>query len=89
MTTGVCDGLPSGVERGAITSDRYCPWPAEVGAGGVGRRGGRSMPGVELLQSDRRTPLCPLAPFGLGSSETDAVGAVIHVLAPDKALGDP
>ena len=26
----VCDGLPSDVEQGIITSDRYCPWGAEV-----------------------------------------------------------
>ena len=26
----VCDGLPSGVENGTITSDRYCPWVARV-----------------------------------------------------------
>jgi hypothetical protein len=26
----VCDGLPSFVERGEVTSDRYCPWDATV-----------------------------------------------------------
>lgn len=26
----VCDGLPSDVESGAITSDRYCPWSGRV-----------------------------------------------------------
>jgi hypothetical protein len=30
VTTEVCDGLPSDVEQGIITSDRYCPWSAEV-----------------------------------------------------------
>ena len=30
MTTEVCDGLPSDVEQGIITSDYYCPWSAEV-----------------------------------------------------------
>jgi hypothetical protein len=30
MTTEVCDGLPSDVEKHAITSDRYCPWAAKV-----------------------------------------------------------
>ena len=30
VTTEVCDGLPSDVEKGLITSDRYCPWSAEV-----------------------------------------------------------
>ena len=30
MTTEVCDGLPSDVEQGIITSDYYCPWAAEV-----------------------------------------------------------
>ena len=30
FTTEVCDGLPSDVEKGLITSDRYCPWSAEV-----------------------------------------------------------
>jgi hypothetical protein len=30
FTAEVCDGLPSDVERGAITSPRYCPWSAEV-----------------------------------------------------------
>jgi hypothetical protein len=29
-TTEVCDGLPSDVEKAIITSDRYCPWTAEV-----------------------------------------------------------
>jgi hypothetical protein len=29
-TTEVCDGRPSDVERGVITSDRYCPWSAKV-----------------------------------------------------------
>ena len=26
----VCDGRPSDVEKGVITSDRYCPWSAKV-----------------------------------------------------------
>ena len=30
MTTEVCDGLPSDVEQGIITSEYYCPWVAEV-----------------------------------------------------------
>jgi hypothetical protein len=30
MTTEVCDGLPSDVEDGTITSDRYCPWIVEI-----------------------------------------------------------
>lgn len=30
LTTEVCDGLPSFVEDGSLTSDRYCPWSAEV-----------------------------------------------------------
>lgn len=30
VTTEVCDGLPSDVEANSITSDRYCPWQAEV-----------------------------------------------------------
>lgn len=30
FTTEVCDGLPSDVEAGVITSDRYCPWLATV-----------------------------------------------------------
>ncbi len=29
-TIEVCDGLPSDVESGAITGDRYCPWSAVV-----------------------------------------------------------
>ena len=29
-TTEVCDGRPSDVERGAISSDRYCPWSANI-----------------------------------------------------------
>ncbi len=29
-TIEVCDGRPSDVERGLITSDRYCPWSAKV-----------------------------------------------------------
>jgi len=30
FTMEVCDGLPSDVEKGIITSDRYCPWSTEV-----------------------------------------------------------
>ncbi|PVZ96409.1 hypothetical protein DDQ50_06650 [Amnibacterium flavum] len=30
MTTEVCDGLPSYVEDGTLTSDRFCPWLTEV-----------------------------------------------------------
>jgi hypothetical protein len=30
MTTEVCDGRPSDVEKGVITSDHYCPWSAKV-----------------------------------------------------------
>ncbi len=30
MTTEVCDGLPSYVEDGSLTSPYYCPWAAEV-----------------------------------------------------------
>lgn len=30
FTTEVCDGLPSYVEDGTLTSDRFCPWMAEV-----------------------------------------------------------
>ncbi len=30
LTIEVCDGLPSHVEDGTITSDRYCPWSAVV-----------------------------------------------------------
>lgn len=30
MTTEVCDGLPSDVEDGLVTSDRYCPWIVEI-----------------------------------------------------------
>lgn len=30
MTIEVCDGLPSHVEEGVVTSDRYCPWSAEL-----------------------------------------------------------
>jgi len=30
MTTEVCDGLPSFVEDGTVTSEWYCPWSAEV-----------------------------------------------------------
>ena len=30
LTTEVCDGLPSDVEKGSVTSDRYCPWSAKV-----------------------------------------------------------
>jgi len=30
MTTEVCDGLPSDVEQGILTSDYYCPWSAVV-----------------------------------------------------------
>ena len=29
-TIEVCDGLPSDVESGTITSDRFCPWTARV-----------------------------------------------------------
>jgi hypothetical protein len=30
VTTEVCDGIPSDVEQGLVTSDRYCPWSAIV-----------------------------------------------------------
>ena len=30
VTMEVCDGLPSHVEDGTLTSERYCPWSAEV-----------------------------------------------------------
>ena len=30
LTIEVCDGLPSDVEDGLVTSDRYCPWAALV-----------------------------------------------------------
>lgn len=30
FTTEVCDGLPSFVEDGTLTSDRFCPWLTEV-----------------------------------------------------------
>ena len=28
VTIEVCDGVPSDVEQGLVTSDRYCPWSA-------------------------------------------------------------
>ena len=30
ITIEVCDGLPSFVEDGTVTSDQYCPWSAQV-----------------------------------------------------------
>jgi hypothetical protein len=30
VTTEVCDGEPSDVESGGLTSDRFCPWSARV-----------------------------------------------------------
>lgn len=30
VTMEVCDGLPSYVEDGTVTSDRFCPWMAKV-----------------------------------------------------------
>lgn len=30
LTTEVCDGNPSDVESGELTSDRYCPWSARI-----------------------------------------------------------
>lgn len=30
VTTEVCDGLPSYVEDGTLTGERYCPWGAQV-----------------------------------------------------------
>jgi hypothetical protein len=30
MTIEVCDGLPSYVEDGTVTSDQFCPWSAEI-----------------------------------------------------------
>jgi hypothetical protein len=30
VTTEVCDGLPSYVEDGTVTSPYYCPWLTEV-----------------------------------------------------------
>ena len=32
VTIEVCDGIPSDVEAGLVTSDRYCPWSAVVTA---------------------------------------------------------
>ena len=30
LTIEVCDGLPSYVEDGTVTSDHYCPWSAKI-----------------------------------------------------------
>ena len=30
VTVEVCDGLPSDVEMGVVSGDRYCPWAATV-----------------------------------------------------------
>jgi hypothetical protein len=30
MTIEVCDGIPSYVEDGTVTSDRFCPWSAQI-----------------------------------------------------------
>ncbi|SHF35259.1 BP74-related protein [Streptoalloteichus hindustanus] len=30
VTTEVCDGRPSDVEKGILTGDRFCPWNAKV-----------------------------------------------------------
>ena len=30
VTIEVCDGVPSDVEAGLVTSDRYCPWSALI-----------------------------------------------------------
>jgi hypothetical protein len=30
VTIEVCDGVPSDVEQGLVTSDRYCPWSAII-----------------------------------------------------------
>lgn len=30
ITIEVCDGIPSDVEAGLVTSDRYCPWSAVI-----------------------------------------------------------
>ena len=30
ITIEVCDGLPSYVEDGTVTSDQYCPWSAQI-----------------------------------------------------------
>ena len=30
VTIEVCDGVPSDVEAGLVTSDRYCPWSAII-----------------------------------------------------------
>ncbi|CAN5369025.1 hypothetical protein BH09ACT4_BH09ACT4_18330 [soil metagenome] len=30
ITIEVCDGLPSYVEDGTVTSDQYCPWSAKI-----------------------------------------------------------
>ncbi|MGH9272489.1 MAG: hypothetical protein ACRDZ2_14585 [Ilumatobacteraceae bacterium] len=43
LTTAVCDGLPSAVEDGSLTSDFYCPWSAEIVA-------------VEQTQLDAESP---------------------------------
>ena len=30
MTIEICDGLPSHIEDGTLTTERYCPWGAQV-----------------------------------------------------------
>lgn len=30
VAIGGCDGLPSGVEDGTVSSDQYCPWSAQI-----------------------------------------------------------
>jgi hypothetical protein len=30
MTIELCDGLPSYVEDGTLTGDRFCPWSAKI-----------------------------------------------------------
>jgi hypothetical protein len=30
LTIEVCDGMPSDVERGVVSGDRFCPWSAEL-----------------------------------------------------------
>ena len=30
VTIEVCDGIPSDVEKGLVTSDHYCPWSAVI-----------------------------------------------------------
>ena len=67
MTIELCDGLPSYVEDGTLTGDRFCPWSAKVvscrsGALASGAWAPEKAPQNRTPEGARRAPVsCSLA----------------------------